>query len=148
MDARSEGMLAHVHADLARVMRAASQTPQPFEVIYGIRTLAAEAQAVASGHSQTMRSRHLPDSHYADAANPGGVACAVDVIAIINGHADFAKGREAQVFGQIAAQVKAAAKALNIPIEWGGDPVGAWAPGVVSHFRDWGHLQLPWAQYP
>ena len=131
MDDRSEANLAHVHPALANVIRGAAQTPQPFEVTYGIRTLAAEAQAVASGHSQTMHSRHLP--------NKDGVSCAVDVSPITDGQVNFAPGHEAQVYGQIAVQIKASAAALNIPIEWGGD----W-----HSFKDWGHFQLPWNQYP
>lgn len=148
MDDRSEAVLAHVHPDLARVLRAAPQTPQPFILVYGIRSLAAEAQSVASGHSHTMRSRHLPDSHYATEADPDGVACAVDVAALIDGKVDFAEGREEAVFGQIADQITGAAVALGIPIQWGGQAVGAWTPGVVSHFRDWDHFQLPWSAYP
>jgi hypothetical protein len=87
-----------------------------------------------------MHSRHLPDSK--------GLSAAVDVVALTNGVADWAKGREKDVFGAIAKQIKAAANELGVDIEWGGDPVGAWEPGVVSHFRDWGHFQLPWAKYP
>ncbi len=94
MDPRSETNLSQVHPDLARVIRAAAQAPQPFVVVYGIRTLAAEQAAVASGKSQTLHSRHLPDPNY------GGVAMAVDVWALINGHADPAKGREAEVVGK------------------------------------------------
>lgn len=139
MDARSEALLAHVHPDLAKVIRSAAQSPQPFEVVYGIRTLAAEAAAVASGHSQTMHSRHLPDKHYATAADPDGLSCAVDVAALVGGQVSFAPGHEQAVFGEIAAQVKDAAEALKIPVEWGGD----WVT-----FKDWGHFQLPWAQYP
>ena len=135
MDPRSEAMLQHVHPDLCKVIRAAAQTPQPFIVTYGIRTQAAEAQAVASGHSTTMHSRHLPQSH------ENLMSCAVDVDAAVNGHPDptFAKGHEGQVFGQIAAQIKAAAAALNIPVEWGGD----W-----KAFKDFGHFQLSWSAYP
>jgi hypothetical protein len=145
MDARSEACLAHVHPDLARVMRAAAQAPQGFVVDYGLRTVQAEQAAVASGHSQTMHSRHLPDAHF------GNLAMAVDVIA--TGPDPFAKGREAEVFGQIWAQVLAAARELaaqgafrKLPsgepaIQWGGMAVGAWQDGVVSHWRDWGHIQ-------
>lgn len=142
MDPRSEAILAKVHPALAGVLRAASQAPQPFLVIQGLRTMADEARNCAAGASKTMHSRHLP--------NAQGFACAVDVDAVVQGHADptFAKGREEEVFGHIAAQVKAAAQRLGVMIQWGGDPVGAWTPGVVSHFRDWGHFQLPWAQYP
>lgn len=131
MDPRSETNLAHVHPDLVKVIRAAAQTPQPFEVTYGLRTLAAEEQAVATGHSQTMHSRHL--------ANAQGFACAVDVTPLDHGVLSFEPGHEAYFYGAIAVQIKAAAHALNIPVEWGGD----W-----HSFKDWGHFQLPWAQYP
>lgn len=140
MDPRSESFFPHVELDLVRILRLAAQEPQPFIVVYGLRTETAEAQAVASGHSMTMHSRHLHDK--------SGVAAAVDVAALIEGKVSFAPGREVEIFGAIAAQVKAAAHQLSIPIQWGGDAVGAWEPGVVSHFRDWGHFQLPWAQYP
>lgn len=140
MDQRSETNLVQVHHDLVRVMRTALQTPQPFIVDYGIRTIQAEAAAVASGHSQTMHSRHLPDAHY------GGVAMAVDVIAATGD--PFAAGHEQEIFGQIATQVKAAAAACGVKIQWGGEPVGAWIDGVPSHFRDWGHFQLDPSVYP
>src|SRR5690348_4269594 len=106
MDKRSEASLALVHPDLARVMRAAAQAPQPFVVVYGLRTEAGELAAVASGHSQTLHSRHLPQSH------EQARACAADVAALEGGKVSFAPGREAAVFGQIAAQVQAAADKL------------------------------------
>lgn len=121
-------------------MRAARQTPQAFVVDYGLRTLQAEAAAVASGHSQTMHSRHLPDARF------GNLAMAVDVIAATGD--PFAAGHEAEVFGLIAAQVLAAAAALNVKLQWGGQPVGAWIDGAPSHFRDWGHFQLDPSAYP
>jgi peptidoglycan L-alanyl-D-glutamate endopeptidase CwlK len=142
VDPRSEANLAHVHPDLARVIRAAAQAPQPFEIIYGIRTLAAEAAAVASGHSQTMHSRHLPDAAY------GGCAMAVDVAPVIAGQVSFAAGDEAEVYGQLARQILTAAAALGVDVQWGGASVGAWVDGVASHFRDWGHFQLDRAAYP
>lgn len=131
MDAKSEAFLADVHPDLAKIMRAASQEPQPFQIVYGIRTLVEEAEAVATGHSTTMHSRHLP--------NKDGLSCAVDVAALIGGKLSFAPGHEAEVFGKIATQIKRAASSLLIPIDWGGD----WLK-----FKDWGHWELPWHQYP
>jgi peptidoglycan L-alanyl-D-glutamate endopeptidase CwlK len=131
MDARSEATLINVHPDLCKVIRATVQAPVPFLVVYGLRTKAAEAQAVATGHSTTMHSRHL--------ANADGVSCAVDVAALTNGHPDFAPGHEAIVFGHIWRQILATATAMNIPLEWGGN----W-----KTFRDWGHVQLPWSTYP
>jgi peptidoglycan L-alanyl-D-glutamate endopeptidase CwlK len=144
MDRLSEAYLTHVHPDLAKVCRAAAQTPQPWRICYGIRTLAAEQQAVATGHSQTLHSRHLPDPNF------GGVAMAVDVVNVLsNGNADptWAKGNESDVFGQIADQIQKASDDLGIDLQWGGDPVGAWRDGEVSHFRDWGHFQLNPASY-
>ena len=131
MDARSETYLEHVHPDLAKVLRAAAQAPQPFQIIYGVRTLEAEKRAVATGHSTTMHSRHL--------ANHDGVSCAVDVAALIDRKLSFPPGQEAEVFGRIADQIKRSASSLLIPVEWGGD----W-----HTFKDFGHFQLPWHQYP
>jgi peptidoglycan L-alanyl-D-glutamate endopeptidase CwlK len=131
MDKASELHLLKVHPDLIKVIKTSKQTPQAFIVVYGIRTLEAEKQAVATGHSTTMHSRHLP--------NKDGLACAVDVAAMNDGHIDWAKGKEQQIYGQIWAQIKEAADNLGIPVEWGGD----W-----QTFKDWGHIQLPWKDYP
>lgn len=136
------GKLKAVHPDLIRVIRATSQSPQAFEIVYGLRTEEAEHTAVFSGHSQTMNSRHLPQSH------EHMEACAVDVAAIIDGRISWAPGHEEVVFGNIAVQVGIASKQLGIPVQWGGAAVGAWTPGVPSHYRDWGHFQLPWKEYP
>ena len=135
-------LLIGVHPDLVKVILVAAQTPQPFVVVYGVRTLAAEEEAVASGHSQTMHSRHLPQS------GERGYACAVDVAALEGGKVSFAPGRESDVFGQIADQIQAASDALSIDMQWGGDPVGAWVDGKPSGFRDWGHFQLDPKSYP
>jgi hypothetical protein len=143
MDPRSEGVLAHVHADIGRVMRAADQAPQAFVLIQGLRAAAAEAAAIASGHSQTSHSRHLPDPHY------GGVAMAVDLWPLIGGQLTAAPGREAEVFGAINVQIAAACAKLKLPpLMWGGAKVGAWAHGKVSGFRDWDHWQLDPEFYP
>lgn len=144
MSADPHGLLADVHPDLAKVILATAQRPVAFIVVYGVRTPGAEAEAVASGHSETLHSRHLEQPH------EGGKSCAVDVCVVgPNGAPDWrvadAKGG---AFGQVAAQIQAAADELHIPIEWGGAAVGAWTPGVASTFHDWGHFQLPWAQYP
>jgi peptidoglycan L-alanyl-D-glutamate endopeptidase CwlK len=136
------GKLHGVHPDLVKVMEAAAQHPQPFEIVYGLRSSEAEAEAVASHHSQTLHSRHLSQAHEHDES------CAVDVAAIINDELSWAPGKEAEVFGQIAKQVQEAADQLHIPIQWGGAAIGAWVPGVPSHFHDWGHFQLPWKEYP
>lgn len=139
MDSRSEVELKYVHQALANVIRGAAQDPQPFQVTYGIRTQAAEAQAVATGHSKTMHSLHL--------ANADGVARAVDVTPLINGRLDFCVGKEQKIYSQVADQILASAKALGVDVMWGGAAIGAWVPGQTSHFRDWGHFQLNPAKY-
>lgn len=137
------GLLAEVHPDLVRVAQAASQTPQAFQIVYGIRTLAAEAQAVATGHSETMHSRHLPDAHY------GGHAMAFDFACLTNGAIDWTVANATGGIYCIAAtQILVAAERLGVKIQWGGQQTGAWTDGVVSHFRDWGHVQLDPSEYP
>lgn len=131
MDARSESFFAQMEPDLVAVLRAAAQMPQPWVVVYGIRSPAVEAQCVATGHSTTMHSRHIADCK--------GLAAAADVAALINGKVSFAYGQEQEVFGQIISQIKAAGVSLNIPIECGID----WVT-----FKDFGHIQLPWKEYP
>jgi len=134
--------LGQVHPDLIKVMEAAEQTPQPFEIVYGIRSKLGEMDAVSTHHSQTLHSRHLSQ------VKENNWSCAVDVAAVIDGKLSWAPGKEEEVFGQIAKQVLAAAAKLNIPVQWGGAAIGAWVPGVPSHFHDWGHFQLPWKEYP
>lgn len=126
-----QGKLVKVHQALVRVLKTTSQE-FPFQVVYGLRTWEAEKAAVAAGKSTTMHSRHL--------ANKAGVSCAVDVAALNpDGTINWAKGNELRVYGHIAVEVKAAAARLNTPIEWGGD----W-----KSFKDWGHFQLPWKEFP
>lgn len=135
-------LLSQVHPDLVKVIRAASQMPQPFEVIYGIRTLAAEERAVAEGHSQTLHSRHLPDP------NDNNLAMAVDIGIFENGVYIGSGPRVPVIYGAASQQILAAATKLCIAVQWGGQEVGAWVDGVVSHFRDWGHFQLDPSEYP
>lgn len=129
-------LLSQVHPDLVKVIQAAAQTPQPFEVIYGIRTLAAEQKAVAEGHSQTLHSRHLADAHFS------GLAMAIDFGIFENGVYIGSGPRVPVLYEAAANQIMLSSHILGVRIQWGGQPVGAWIDGVVSHFRDWGHIQL------
>ncbi len=128
MDQRSEHCLEGVHPDLARIVRAAAKiSATPFIVIHGLRNVAEERANVAKGASTTMHSRHLP--------NAAGLACAVDVAAEADGHVSW----EPALYGHVAQAMKQAARALDLPVEWGGD----W-----HSLKDYGHFQLPWARYP
>ena len=129
------GLLAGVHPDLVRVMETAAQEPQAFQVTYGLRTLAAEEEAVATGHSTTMRSRHLANG--SGRGDYGGKALAVDITPIQDGQLTFEpKPSVAEVYGQMAQQVKAAAVACGVDITSGID----W-----TSFKDYGHHELGWA---
>lgn len=128
MDPRSEQNLLGVHPDLARVARQVSALPScEFLVIHGRRTAQEEAAMVAGGHSQTLHSRHLP--------NKEGYACAIDVAALDEGHVSWS----APLYEAIASDFKRTATVMGIPVEWGGD----W-----DTFKDLGHFQLPWQEYP
>lgn len=126
MDARSEAALEGVHPDLCKVIRAAAQQVK-FLVIHGLRTPAEEASYVAAGRSQTTHSRHLPGAQ--------GYACAVDVAALADGHVSW----DSHFYAEIWVAIQRAAKALGVPVQWGGD----WIT-----LKDLGHFQLPWSTYP
>lgn len=121
--ARSEKNLVGVHPDLVRVMRLALWlAPVDFTIIEGLRTERRQKQLVASGASQTMRSRHLTGH-------------AVDIAPYVGGTIRW----DWPLYHRLAPAVKQAAQDEGVPIEWGGD----W-----RSFPDGPHWQLPWAQYP
>lgn len=122
-------LLAHVHPDLVKVATAAWELSPTFQIVYGLRTLAEEQQAVAAGHSTTLHSRHLPDAHY------GGVAMAFDFAALMEGTISWNVALYPAVWGFIST----AAKELGVEIQWG----GSWLT-----LKDYGHIQLPWELYP
>ena len=126
MDQRSEDNLEHVHPDLVKLVHEAAEHVS-FVVIEGLRTLDQEKKNVASGHSQTLHSRHLP--------NKDGVACAVDIMATPGGKVSW----EPHDYTPIDLAFRLASHNLSIPVQWGGD----W-----STLKDYGHFQLPWESYP
>lgn len=101
---RSRSELDGVHPDLVRVVeRALELTTVDFAVHDGKRTVEEQRRYVASGVSQTMKSRHLTGH-------------AVDLVPVINGKLRW----EWPPIYQIARAVKQAAAELNVPIRWGG----------------------------
>lgn len=124
LDARSLSRLEGVHPDLVRVVHhTVSAAPLRFVVLEGLRTIERQRQLVASGASQTMRSRHLTGH-------------AVDIAPL------DASGRiswDWPLYHRLAPAVKQAAEEEGVPLEWGGD----W-----RSFKDGPHWQLPWASYP
>ena len=114
--------LAGVHPDLVRVVRRLIDEGVEFKVIEGVRSLERQRALFAAGASRTMNSRHLTGH-------------AVDLAPTVKGQILW----DWPLFDTLAVAVKAAAKAENVPLEWGGN----W-----TKFRDGPHWQLPWAEYP
>jgi peptidoglycan LD-endopeptidase CwlK len=142
-------LLSEVHSDLALVMRTAAQTPQAFQVVYGLRTPVAEEEAVQTGHSETTHSRHLAGGGFNENGY-AGKALAVDIACLDNnGNIDWTVAAgDGGNYHAASVQILAAAARLGLPVQWGGQIEGAWTDGVVSHFRDWGHYQLDPSKYP
>ena len=124
LTARDRQRLVGVHADLVRVLeRAARDGAIPWRVTEGVRSMDRQAELVAGGKSQTMRSRHLTGH-------------AVD-LAVEDGRGGVVWDRPS--YDRLAVEILAAAKAENVPVEWGGN---------FRSFFDGPHFQLPWASYP
>jgi len=120
---RSLMRLEGVHPDLVRVVKkAAAMSSLDFTVLEGLRTAARQKQLYDQGATKTMNSRHLTGH-------------AVDLAPMIGGTVRW----DWPLYHQLAAVVKAAAKAENVPIQWGGD----WRT-----FKDGPHWELPWKAYP
>jgi len=131
LNSASFAKLKGVHPDLVRVVTRCARDWKDktltFIITCGPRTLEEQKILKASGASTTLKSRHLIAKN--------GYSHAVDLGAIIGGkyRGDW------PLYHKIAAAMKAAAKAENVPIEWGGD----W-----KTFQDGPHYQLPWNEYP
>lgn len=101
--------LAHVHPDLVAVVKTAIiGAAQDFTVQEGLRTSARQRLLVTSGASKTLNSKHLEQ--------PDGYGHAVDLVPWIDGTPRWEWGP----IYHIAAAVRDAAIALNVPIRWGG----------------------------
>lgn len=120
---RSLSRLEGVHPDLVRVVKkAAAMSPLDFTVLEGLRTTARQKQLMDLGATKTLNSRHITGH-------------AVDLAPMVGGTVRW----DWPLYYQLAAVVKAAAKAENVPVQWGGD----WRT-----FKDGPHWELPWKQYP
>lgn len=123
LSTRSEQRLQGVHPDLVRVVkRALELSSVDFGVAEGVRSFARQQQLVAERKSTTMHSRHLTGH-------------AVDLYPVSKAGPEWVK----EDFAEVADAMKQAAKALGIPVEWGGD----W-----RSFVDAPHWQLPVLAYP
>lgn len=104
------------------IVEAAKTAKVPFKVLEGLRTAETQMKYFKAGASKLdgvkKKSNHQTGR-------------AVDVVPLINGKVEF---RSWAPFYPMAANIKAAAKKLKIPLIWGGD----W-----TTFKDGPHFELP-----
>ena len=120
---RSWRRLVGVRPELAAIVaRALQLAPFDFTVLEGLRTRQRQAELVAEGASETMRSRHLTGH-------------AVDLGVLIDGQISW----QFRYYRDLRDAMLVAAREFRVPLEWGGN----W-----RDLRDGPHFQLPWTTYP
>lgn len=120
---RDKMRMSGVHPDLQKVVvRALEKSRHQFMVIEGLRSIEKQKDLVASGASETMKSRHLTGH-------------AIDLAVLINGEVKWTWN----LYEELALHMKAAAEELGVAVEWGGD----W-----KTFKDGVHFQLSRKKYP
>jgi peptidoglycan LD-endopeptidase CwlK len=114
LSSRSLKRLDGVDPDLVQVVNyAIEETKIDFGVIEGVRSIQRQEELVASGASQTMKSKHLEGR-------------AVDLMAYIGSRGSW----ELNIYDEIADAMKFGAEKVGISVRWG----AAW---TISDIRDW-----------
>jgi len=122
---RSRGNVATLHPDLQRVVNGAmlllKHTPgtlTDFSVVFGWRSNEDQDRLYAAGRSQLKGGQS-----YHNRTNAEGHAAshAVDVVPYPWDWADADEPANVQRFEELAALMKASAKAEGVALEWGGD---------------------------
>jgi peptidoglycan L-alanyl-D-glutamate endopeptidase CwlK len=117
---RSKQKLEGVHPDMVAVVeRAIELTKVDFGVTYGVRTVEEQEKLVASGRSQTMKSKHL--------IQDTGYSHAVDVVAYDGSDVVW----EINVYDDICDAFKEAAIENGVAIKWG----AAWSEGDIRTYE-------------
>ena len=116
---RSLGKLEGVHPDMVAVVEhAIGVTKIDFGVTYGVRTVAEQEKLVASGRSQTMKSKHL--------IQESGYSHAVDVVAYDGSDVVW----EINVYDDICDAFKEGAEKNVVSVKWG----AAWSEGDIRTY--------------
>ncbi len=111
---RSKGRLEGVNPKLVQVVNKAIElTKVDFGVTCGMRTVEEQEKLVASGASQTMKSKHLEGR-------------AVDLVAYIGPNITWALNK----YDELADAMADAAVVYSVPIKWG----AAWSVGDISKY--------------
>ena len=117
---RSKKKLEGVHPEMVAVVeRAIELTKVDFGVTYGVRTVEEQEKLVASGRSQTMKSKHL--------IQDSGYSHAVDVVAYDGSNVIW----ELNVYDDICDAFKKAALDLGVAVKWG----AAWSEGDIRSYK-------------
>ena len=120
LSTRSKNKLKGVHPDMIAVVeRAIELTDVDFGVTYGVRTVAEQEKLVASGRSQTMKSKHL--------IQDTGYSHAVDVVAYDGSDVVW----EINVYDDICDAFKQAAIEKGVAVKWG----AAWSEGDIRFYK-------------
>ena len=118
---RSLNKLNGVHPDMVAVVKRAIEiTDVDFGVTYGVRTVEEQEKLVASGRSQTMKSKHL--------IQDTGYSHAVDLVAYDGSDVVW----EINVYDNICDAMARAADELEVPVKWG----AAWSEGDIRFYED------------
>jgi hypothetical protein len=107
---RLEGVNPNI---ITLVTEAIKLTKVDFGVTCGMRTVEEQEKLVASGASQTMKSKHLEGR-------------AVDLVAYIGSNVTW----QLNMYDDLADAMAAAARKLNVPVKWG----AAWSVGNIAEW--------------
>ena len=114
LSSRSEGRLEGINPQLIEVVKTAiTLTKVDFGVTCGMRTVEEQEKLVASGASQTMKSKHLEGR-------------AVDLVAYIGPNITWSLNK----YDELADAMAEAARKKGVAIKWG----AAWSVGDISKY--------------
>ena len=115
LSTRSMSRLEGINADLITlVTEAIKLTKVDFGVTCGMRTVEEQEKLVASGASQTMKSKHLEGR-------------AVDLVAYVGSSVTW----KLNMYDDLADAMAEAARNLEVPIKWG----AAWSVGDIAEWN-------------
>ena len=115
LSTRSMSRLEGINSELITVVTEAIKlTKVDFGVTCGMRTVEEQEKLVASGASQTMKSKHLEGR-------------AVDLVAYVGSSVTW----QLNMYDDLADSMAKAAKDLGVPLKWG----AAWTVGDISKYE-------------
>jgi len=115
LSTRSINRMAGIEPDLIEMVKTAiTLTKVDFGVTCGMRTVEEQEKLVASGASQTMKSKHLEGR-------------AVDLVAYVGSSVTW----QLNMYDDIADAMAEASRKLDVPLKWG----AAWSVGDIAEWK-------------